>query len=134
MGNLLGERLCLPRNSDIVTGRAVRGAERVRPGEHDEVLEVEALGREDLGEQRDVSEGRRKLVGSLRGMGHRAIAPPECDGPERALGENDDVAGYEGEHVGAGDGVGAGGLDLGFHPVHGTEAPEALVRVGVLLG
>jgi hypothetical protein len=51
----------------VGVGRAVRGAERVRAGEHGEVLEVQALGREDLGEQRGVSEGQRKLVGSLRG-------------------------------------------------------------------
>ena len=52
--------------------RAVRRAEGVRAGEDDEVLEVEALGGEDLGEQQDVTVGGRQLVGRLRGAGYES--------------------------------------------------------------
>jgi hypothetical protein len=113
--------------------RTVRRAEGVSAGEDDEVLEVEPLGGENHGEQRDVSVGWRQLVGRLRCAGHAAVSPPQCDGPGGSLGKHDGVAGHEGEDVGAGDGVGAGGLELGLHPVHGTEPPEALVRFGIPL-
>jgi hypothetical protein len=113
--------------------RAVRRAEGVRAREDDEVLEVESLGSENLGEQRDVSVGWRQLVRRLRGAGHLAISPPEGDRPEGALGKYDGVAGHEGKNVGAGDRVGAGCLELGLHPVHGTKSPEALVRLGIPL-
>jgi hypothetical protein len=114
-------------------GRAVRRAEGVRAGEDDEVLEVEALGDENLGEQRDVSVGWRQLVGRLRCAGHAAVSPPQRDGPGGSLGKHDGVAGHEGEDVGAGDGVGAGSLELGLHPVHGTKSTEALVGLGIPL-
>jgi hypothetical protein len=105
----------------------------VRAGEDDEILDVEVLGSEDLCEQRDVSVGWRKLVGCLCGAGHLAVSPPKRNRPEWALGKHDGVTGHQGEDVGAGDGVWAGGLELGLHPVHGTETPEALVRLGVPL-
>lgn len=53
-------------------------------GEDDEVLEVEVLGGEHLGELGEVGGGRRQLVG-LVGDGHPAVAAAERHRPERAL-------------------------------------------------
>ena len=88
---------------------------------------------QNLGEQGDVSVGRRQLVGRLSCTGHPAVSPPERHGPEGPTGQHDGIAGHEREDIGAGHGVGAGGLELGLHPLHGTKSSEALVRLGVPL-
>lgn len=113
--------------------RAVRRAEHVGAGEDDEVLEVEAPGGKDLGEQRDVAGGRGQLVACLRGTGHPTVSPSQRHRPEGSFSQHDSVAGHEGEHVGAGDDARARGLELGLHPLHGAEPSQALVRLGVLL-
>ncbi|BAS99700.1 Os07g0104366, partial [Oryza sativa Japonica Group] len=113
---------------------AVRLPEGVGGGEHDEVLDVEALGGEGVHHAGDVAAERGKLTAAAGGGGGAAVPAAERDVPVGALGEDDGVAGHEGEEVGAGDGGRAGGLELGLDAGDGVEATEGLVGVGVPLG
>jgi hypothetical protein len=111
---------------------AVRGAEGVAAGEHDEVPDGEALGGEHADEAGEVGGGRGQLVG-LVGEGDAAVAAAQRDGPGGAVGQHDGVARHERQDVGAGDGARARLLQPVLDALHGAEAPEGEVRGGVLL-
>ena len=116
----------------VGVGRAVRLPQRVRPRQHGEVLDVEALGGERLHHEPDVAVQRRELP-AAGGAGGAAVAAAQRDGPGRALGQRDGVARHERQDVRAGDGARARRLQLVLDPRHDVEAAEAAVGQRILL-
>ena len=134
----VGVDLAGRRGEAVAEGGAVRAADGVRAGEDDQLLGGEALGGEVADELGDVERGAREVVLGVRGRRDDAVQAAGRDGVvDAAVAEVPRrVAGREREDVGAGDGAGAGALEVGLDGVDHVEASETdvgarrLLRIG----
>jgi hypothetical protein len=112
-----------------LAGRAVGVADAVRAGEHNEVVDGEALGPEVVDELLQRVERRGQVGQRLAGERHAAIAAatrqPVAD--PAAAEEAGRVACGELDDVGPGDDAGAGGLEPGLGRVDHLVPAQALV-------
>lgn len=107
---------------------AARLPDRVRPGEDDEVEDVEAPGLEELDEVGDSLAAHGNLRVGLLGVGVAAVLPAVLERPVGHAHLHAGVAGGGREDVGAGHGVVAARVELGLDLLDQLEAPERLAR------